>query len=195
MSDSGSIWLALQEEDKKDLPEWDPRRKYGRYLYLEGHEYRMYNSYDVHFYASHALNKNWPRLQATLQYDLRDCVFVEVPNKVEMLYDGHTVERKVVDTVPHDLGDPDEEPIILPNAYPIHDVSEWRDLNSKFVLQVFRDAQTENGMDERFVKDMYNACYIVLHKSEQHDVDGDGVIENSGKPDQTYDTWVMQGTR
>lgn len=25
------------------------------------------------------------------------------------------------------------------NSYPIHDVSEWRDLNIKFVLQVFRD--------------------------------------------------------
>lgn len=34
---------------------------------------------------------------------------------------------------------PDEEPFLLINSYPIHDVSEWRDLNIKFVLQVYRD--------------------------------------------------------
>lgn len=33
----------------------------------------------------------------------------------------------------------DEEPFLLINSYPIHDVSEWRDLNIKFVLQVYRD--------------------------------------------------------
>ena len=27
----------------------------GQFLYLEGHEYLMYNTYDVHFYASFAL--------------------------------------------------------------------------------------------------------------------------------------------
>lgn len=29
----------------------------GRFLYLEGHEYLMYNTYDVHFYAGFALLK------------------------------------------------------------------------------------------------------------------------------------------
>lgn len=33
----------------------------------------------------------------------------------------------------------DEEPFILTNSYPVHDVSEWKDLNIKFVLQVYRD--------------------------------------------------------
>ncbi|KAL9705335.1 hypothetical protein quinque_008853 [Culex quinquefasciatus] len=32
------------------------------------------------------------------------------------------------------MGDPDEEPFELINAYPIHDVYEWKDLNSKFIL-------------------------------------------------------------
>lgn len=39
------------------------RLAYGRFAYLEGHEYRMYNTYDVHFYASHALAHLWPNLQ------------------------------------------------------------------------------------------------------------------------------------
>lgn len=27
----------------------------------------------------------------------------------------------------------------MANSYPVHDVSEWKDLNIKFVLQVYRD--------------------------------------------------------
>lgn len=41
---------------------------------------------------------------------------------------------------------PDEEPFILINSYPIHDVSEWRDLNIKFVLQVYRDYHALNKL-------------------------------------------------
>lgn len=55
------------------------------------------------------------------------------------LYDGKSCARKIKNTVPHDLGDPAEDPWHLINSYPIHDVSEWRDLNSKFILQVYRD--------------------------------------------------------
>lgn len=64
----------------------------------------MFNTYDVHFYASHALFKNFPQLQKCLQYDLRDFTKMEISTKVKMLYDGAIVERKCLDTVPHDAG-------------------------------------------------------------------------------------------
>lgn len=35
-----------------------------------GQEYRMYNTYDVHFYASFALILLWPKLALSLQYDI-----------------------------------------------------------------------------------------------------------------------------
>ena len=38
--------------------------------YVAGHEYRMYNTYDVHHYASFALVMLWPKLQESLQYDI-----------------------------------------------------------------------------------------------------------------------------
>ena len=38
--------------------------------------------------------------------------------------------------MPHDLGDPEDEPWVRVNSYNIHDVSHWRDLNLKLVLQV-----------------------------------------------------------
>lgn len=33
----------------------------------------MYNTYDVHFYASFALVMLWPKLQLSLQYDIGEC--------------------------------------------------------------------------------------------------------------------------
>lgn len=79
---------------------------YGRFAYLEGHEYRMYNTYDVHFYASYALIMNFPLLQLVLQYDFKDAITLEILEKETMLYDGQVVPRKVKNTVPHDVGDP-----------------------------------------------------------------------------------------
>ncbi|XP_044264175.1 non-lysosomal glucosylceramidase [Tribolium madens] len=195
ISDGGAIWVILDEQEAKKLPKNDPRLEHGKFALLEGHEYRMYNTYDVHFYASFSFVLNFPLLQSILQYDMRDAIFTEIPDKIKMLYDGEVCERKVPNTVPHDIGDPGEEPFILLNSYPIHDVSQWRDLNSKFVLQVFRDAFI-TGLDDRsvgYLNDMYNACYTVMHKSMDFDIDGDGLIENSGSPDQTFDTWVMTG--
>ncbi|KAF2897843.1 hypothetical protein ILUMI_08327 [Ignelater luminosus] len=197
ISDGGTVWFTLDDEEAEKLPVSDPRQKYGRFAYLEGHEYRMYNTYDVHFYASYALAMNWPHLQLSVQYDFRDSIFMEIPTHVKMWYDGHVVERKVKNSVPHDLGDPCESPFLLINGYPVHDVSEWRDLNAKFVLQVLRDycitEKVEGVNRKQYLEDMYEACHVVMVKSMKFDTDSDGLIENSGKPDQTYDTWVMTG--
>lgn len=215
----------------------------------------MYNTYDVHFYASHALANLWPNLQISLQYDFRDSISTEITDKRKHWYDGKSSSRKVRNSVPHDLGDPDEEPFSLINSYPAHDVSEWRDLNLKFVLQVYRDYDTLNGLaksaqansnkfssiefidkdslfelyiqDNRtkisspddnkstkkpasvyinetngkfylmdgltYLKAMYSACRAVIEKAIEWDKDDDGLIENSRAPDQTFDTWVMDG--
>lgn len=42
---------------------------------------------------------------------------------------------------------------------------------------------------------MYEICETVMKKTQRFDSDNDGLIENSGSPDQTYDTWVMEGAR
>ena len=44
-------------------------------LILPGQEYRMYNTYDVHFYASFALIMLWPKLELSLQYDMGEGLF------------------------------------------------------------------------------------------------------------------------
>lgn len=190
VSDGGSVWIT--PFDSKLLPNQDPRLEYGHFMYLEGHEYRMCNTYDVHYYASFTLAKLWPRLQEVLQYDFMDSITKDNKTKRWMMYDGAVVQRKVINSVPHDLGDPYEDPLVLINAYPVHDVSKWKDLNLKFVLQCYRDWQYFES--KRYINDMWPKIKILMQVCQNWDVDGDGLIENSGCPDQTYDSWVMTGS-
>lgn len=108
ISDGGTLWLKCDSSLGTKLPYDDPRLAYGRFGYLEGHEYRMYNTYDVHFYASPALAHLWPNLQVSLQFDFKDAILAELNDSRKMLYDGKVMPRKVKNCVPHDLGDPDE---------------------------------------------------------------------------------------
>lgn len=79
--------------------------EYGHFAYLEGHEYRMYNTYDVHFYASFALAMNWPHLQLCVQYDTRDFISMELSEPQKTFYNGEVKMRKPKNCVPHDAGD------------------------------------------------------------------------------------------
>ncbi|XP_048480737.1 non-lysosomal glucosylceramidase [Plutella xylostella] len=282
VADGGTIWFDVSDE----FPENDPRHHFGLFGYLEGHEYRMYNTYDVHFYASFALAQLWPNLQVVIQYMFRDTIAMESEKTRPSIYNGKTSKYKVKNSIPHDLGDPEGEPFKNINAYNIHDVSEWRDLNIKFILQVTRDyrllkghsapfdrdryrslefidddrdcnedlyvratgqgdhkprsasvtqqdpstpptqhaskpspvgnilemlyrneektieADSEESDDEcdaatwdakRYVSDMYEPVVALLRQTLTWDQDKDGLIENSGWPDQTYDAWVMSG--
>lgn len=89
-----------------------------------------------------------------------------------------------------------ESPFTEINSYNIHDVSKWRDLNPKFILQTYRDALSSTGvMDYNFVNDMYEVCHRVMVKTIENAVDKNGLIVNGGTPDQTFDAWVMTGVR
>jgi non-lysosomal glucosylceramidase len=82
----------------------------GQFLYLEGHEYLMYNTYDVHFYASFALAQLWPALELSLQRDVARSVFRSDGCMRTLLGEGDYRPRKVKGVVPHDVGAPSEEP-------------------------------------------------------------------------------------
>ncbi|KAJ6842993.1 non-lysosomal glucosylceramidase [Iris pallida] len=169
-------------------PEVD-RENVGRFLYLEGVEYVMWCTYDVHFYASFALLSLFPRIELSIQRDIARAVLSEDTRKVKFLADGNFGVRKVKGAVPHDLGmhDPWHEM----NAYNIHDTSRWKDLNPKFILQVYRDFAATG--DTSFGRDVWPAVSAAMEYMEQFDRNGDGLIENDGFPDQTYDTWTVNG--
>ncbi|KAF9604796.1 hypothetical protein IFM89_010337 [Coptis chinensis] len=161
----------------------------GRFLYLEGVEYIMWCTYDVHFYASFALLALFPKIELSIQRDFAKAVLSEDGRKVKFLADGTSGIRKARGAVPHDLGTHD--PWHEMNAYNIHDTSRWKDLNPKFVLQVYRDFAATGNMS--FAVDVWPAVCAAIEYMEQFDKDGDGLIENDGFPDQTYDAWTVHG--
>lgn len=192
VADGGTVWMDVDDatcSDNTTIPEFV--KEHGRFAYLEGHEYRMYNTYDVHFYASFALAMLWPKLQLSLQYDIAQTVNQTDDQCMLTMMNGRSCQRKVAGCIPHDVGDPAEEPWEKVNAYTIHDTAHWKDLNLKFVLQVYRDYKATK--DIQYLKDMWPVAKIVMNKTILHDTDGDGLIENSGFADQTYDAWPVTG--
>lgn len=163
----------------------------GHFGYLESHEYLMYNTYDVHFSASFALAMLWPRLELSLQRDFAASVRLEHPETVTFLLSGRRAPRKRRGVVPHDLGAPTEDPWRKLNAYNAQDVGRWKDLNTKFVLQVYRDYLITR--DKAFLEEVRGPVDEAMDYMLQFDRDGDGLIENEGFPDQTYDTWPAEG--
>ncbi|XP_034425303.1 non-lysosomal glucosylceramidase isoform X1 [Hippoglossus hippoglossus] len=201
VADGGSVWTELGEDadvsggirsEDGGLPAQPAVvKEYGRFAYLEGQEYRMYNTYDVHFYASFALIMLWPKLALSVQYDIAGSVVRPDPTVRLHLMNGLCSPVKVKNVVPHDIGDPDDEPWQRVNAYLIHDTADWKDLNLKFVLQVYRDFHLTQ--DRQYLQDMWPICKAVMESEMKFDLDGDGLIENSGYADQTYDGWPVTG--
>ena len=72
----------------------DGEENVGQFLYLEGMEYHMWNTYDVHFYASFALLSLFPELELNLQRDFARAVLLHDPRPLRTL-NGKTVPRKV----------------------------------------------------------------------------------------------------
>lgn len=161
----------------------------GQFLYLEGVEYHMWNTYDVHFYASFALIMLFPKLQLSIQRDFAAAVMMHDPSKMKLLQNGQWVPRKVLGAVPHDIGM--DDPWFEVNAYCLHDTDRWKDLNPKFVLQVYRDVVATG--DKKFAQAVWPSVYVAMAYMDQFDRDGDGMIENEGFPDQTYDIWSVSG--
>jgi len=70
-------------------------------------------------------------------------------------------------------------------------VSRWKDLNSKFVLQIARDYFLTK--DKAFLETVWPAVKQAVATMNKFDKNGDGMVENEGFPDQTYDAWSVKG--
>eukprot|EP01063_Lacrimia_lanifica_P014934 TRINITY_DN2152_c0_g1_i1.p1 TRINITY_DN2152_c0_g1~~TRINITY_DN2152_c0_g1_i1.p1 ORF type:complete len:912 (+),score=276.27 TRINITY_DN2152_c0_g1_i1:81-2816(+) len=163
----------------------------GHFIYLEGHEYRMFNSYDVHFYASFALACLFPELQASVTLDLAKAFLLGLPERRQYLGGGDYAPRKDLHTIPHDAGGPSEAPWEQSNIYCIHNVSLWKDLPLKFVLMVYRD-YVACGSRRADLERLWGAVRKALDGAEKKFARR-GMVVNDAWPDQTYDAWSAEG--
>ena len=133
--DGGTFWEA--GEVGAPPPE---RADPGRFALLECLDYPFYDTVDVDFYASFAVLELYPELELRGILDLLATIPLDDPRTVTIEFTGRTAPRKVGGTVPHDVGGPADDPFYRANWYRFQDVSGWKDLGPKFVLQAWRDA-------------------------------------------------------
>ncbi|MEM9163526.1 MAG: glycoside hydrolase family 116 protein, partial [Cyanobacteria bacterium P01_F01_bin.4] len=101
--------------------------------------------------------------------------------------------RKLKGATPHDLGAPNEQPFIQTNYTSYQDCNQWKDLPSDFVIQVYRAYKLTGATDVPFLVDCWPAVTETLKYLKRFDTDSDGMPENGGAPDQTFDDWRLKG--
>lgn len=188
LTDGGTLWTAASDRDPL-----------GQFAVLECLDYRWYESLDVRLYGSFALITLFPELdKAVLRAFARAIPAADATPRVIGYYYTQGVSspiavRKVANATPHDLGAPNEHPWEKTNYTSYQDCNLWKDLGSDFVLQVYRDFVFTGGTDVAFLIECWPAIVATLTYLKTFDQDGDGIPENSGAPDQTFDDWRLQG--
>ncbi|MBN3894655.1 MAG: bile acid beta-glucosidase [Nostoc sp. NOS(2021)] len=188
LTSGGTLWSAASE--------FDP---IGQFAVLECLDYRWYESLDVRLYGSFALLMLFPELEKSVMRAFARAI-PEGDDTPRIIGYYMTIKaespiavRKVAGATPHDLGAPNEHVWEKTNYTSYQDCNLWKDLGSDFVLQVYRDFLLTGADDVEFLADCWNAIVQTLDYLKTFDLDGDGIPENSGAPDQTFDDWRLQG--
>ena len=189
LASGGSLWTAASHADPV-----------GQFGVLECLDYAWYESLDVRLYGSFALLQLWPELDKAVLRSFARAIpaadstprpigwyFTQGKGRVE-------AARKVAGATPHDLGAPNERPFEATNYTAYQDCNLWKDLASDFVLQVWRTFKlAPNGEDLRFLADCWPASVEALRYLKRFDANNDGLPDNGGAPDQTFDDWPLKG--
>ena len=185
----GTLWSAASPDDPV-----------GRFGVLECLDYAWYESLDVRLYGSLALLQLWPELDKAVLRSFARAIpaadatqrpigwyFTQGKGRVE-------ADRKVKGATPHDLGAPNEIPWEATNYTAYQDCNLWKDLGSDFVLQVWRTfTLAPSGEDITFLAECWPAAVEALRYLKTFDVNDDGMPDNGGAPDQTFDDWPLKG--
>jgi len=190
LADGGSFWGRPVDGDPKSAP---------IFSFMECYDYPYYSTLDVRFYGSMPLVKFWPDLDKQEMRTFAETVLRDEPEKLLWIWKSQQDNkatfrtRKSRGAVPHDLGAPEEDPFFKVNQFSWQNTDDWKDLNTKFVLMVYRDYVFTGRKDTQFLRDTWPSVQLALEYLRKYDRDGDGLPENDGFPDQTYDVWVVRG--
>ena len=207
IADGGTVWARPLNGSSRDGPPAATHWADGHaglegtvFSSLECFDYPFYGTLDVRFYGSMPLLKFWPDIEKHEMLEFAETVREENKEqyvwlwKQQVQHQTEITQRKVPGALPHDLGNSVEDPFIEINQYQWQNSSRWKDLNAKFVLLVWRDFALTGKNDTGFLKAVYPDIKQAMLYLRQFDRDQDGIIENDGFPDQTYDNWVARGT-
>jgi non-lysosomal glucosylceramidase len=188
LTQGGTLWSAADERDPV-----------GQFAVLECIDYRWYESLDVRLYGSFGLLMLWAELEKSVMRAFARAI-PQSDDRTRVIGYYYTIGaesplalRKAKGATPHDLGAPNEHVWEKTNYTAYQDCNLWKDLGSDFVLQVYRDYLLTGAKDVEFLSECWDAIVETLHYLKQFDHDHDGIPENSGAPDQTFDDWRLQG--
>ncbi|MBW4666333.1 MAG: bile acid beta-glucosidase [Cyanomargarita calcarea GSE-NOS-MK-12-04C] len=184
----GTLWSAATDADP-----------IGQFAVLECLDYRWYESLDVRLYGSFGLLMLFPELEKSVMRAFARAIPTsdERTRVIGYYYtigaESQQAARKIAGATPHDLGAPNEHVWERTNYTSYQDCNLWKDLGSDFVLQVYRDFLLTGEEDLEFLAECWDAVVETLDYLKSFDQDGDGIPENSGAPDQTFDDWRLLG--
>ncbi len=188
LTSGGTLWSAATQHDP-----------FGQFAVLECLDYRWYESLDVRLYGSFGLLMLFPELEKSVIRAFARAIPAS-DEKTRVIGYYHTIgaespmaARKIAGATPHDLGAPNEHVWEKTNYTSYQDCNLWKDLGSDFVLQVYRDFLLTGADDVEFLAECWDAIVQTLDYLKGFDLDGDGISENSGAPDQTFDDWRLRG--
>ncbi|MBD2179610.1 bile acid beta-glucosidase [Planktothrix sp. FACHB-1355] len=182
LTSGGTLWTAASEDDP-----------IGQFGVLECIDYRWYESLDVRLYGSFPVIMLWPKLDKAVLEAYARAISTSDDTPRIIGYNNASAIRKAVDATPHDLGAPNEHPWEKTNYTSYQDCNLWKDLSCDFVLQVYRYFVFTGKTDVEFLQDCWSSIVQTLAYLKEFDRDGDGIPENSGAPDQTFDDWRLRG--
>ena len=182
LTGGGTLWTAADERDPK-----------GQFAVLECIDYRWYESLDVRLYGSFGLLMLWPELEKSVISAFARAIPSNDATERIIGYNKSSALRKIKGATPHDLGAPNEHPFEETNYTSYQDCNLWKDLPCDFVLQVYRDYLFTGSKDIEFLSECWPAITQTLAYLKTFDIDNDGIPENSGAPDQTFDDWRLSG--
>jgi non-lysosomal glucosylceramidase len=169
----GTYWEAGAASGQDDDPNED------MFSHLECYDYPYYGTSDVRFYGSWPLILLWPEID-------KQCV----RQFCDSVYNTRADRPAGLGTCAHDFGDPNSI-FTQWNAYG-NVCNNWKDLNSKLVLTVYRDWNLTGKVDSAFLSYCWIPVQTAMDKVKSQDSDGDG-LPNSNGIDQTYDQMSLYG--
>ena len=157
---------------------------------IECHDYALYNTLDLWIYAAEAVGRFFPEIAAKVAAD-----YAEHLQPTDLSLRRHRWNNTFFpvnhqNACPHDLGGPGEDPFFTVNSYTYRDSTIWKDLNCDLILCLYREGK---AMGIEWKTDRLSAVQAAIEHLQIFDRDGDGLIENEGIPDQTFDNIPMLG--